>query len=52
MKVEIRSTERKACPIVTLSATNPTLTDMGLNPDVRGERPETNRLEGPDTLLR
>ena len=52
VKAEIRSTERKACPIVTLSAINPTLTGMGLNLDVRGERPETNRLAGPDTLLR
>jgi len=52
VKAGIRSTDRKACPIVTLSAINPTLTGMGLNSDVRGERPETNRLTGPYTHLR
>ena len=52
VKTGIRSTERKACPIVTLSAINPTLTGVGLNSDVRGERPDTNCLAGSDTLPR
>jgi hypothetical protein len=41
---ENRSTRRKTCPSATLSTTNPTLTDPGSNPGLRGERPATNRL--------
>ena len=40
---ENRSTRGKTCPSATLSTTNPTWTDPGLNPDLRGERPATNR---------
>jgi hypothetical protein len=41
---ENRSTRGKTCPSATLSATNPTWTDPGSNPGLRGERPATNRL--------
>jgi hypothetical protein len=41
---ENRSTRIKTCPSVTLSTTNPTWTDPGSNPGLRGERPATNRL--------
>jgi hypothetical protein len=41
---ENRSTRGKTCPSVTLSTTNPTRTDSGSNPGLRGERPATNRL--------
>jgi hypothetical protein len=34
----------KTCPSATLSAINPTWTDQGSNPGLRGERPATNRL--------
>jgi hypothetical protein len=37
-------TRRKTCPSVTLSTTNPTWTDPGSNPGLRGERPATNRI--------
>jgi hypothetical protein len=40
---ENRSTRGETCPSATLS-TNPTWTDPGSNPDLRGERPATNRL--------
>ena len=33
-----RSTRRKTCPSVTLSTTNPTWTNPGSNPSLRGER--------------
>jgi hypothetical protein len=39
-----RGTRRKTCPSATLSTTNPTCTDPGLNPGLRGERPATNRV--------
>jgi hypothetical protein len=39
-----RSTRGKTCPSATLSTTNPTWTDPELNPGIRGERPDTNRL--------
>jgi hypothetical protein len=39
---ENRSTGRKTCPSATLSTTNPTWTDLGLNPGLRGERPATS----------
>jgi hypothetical protein len=38
------STRGKTCPSAKLSTTNPTWTDPGSNPDLRGERPATNRL--------
>jgi hypothetical protein len=41
---ENRSTWGKTCPSVTLSTTNPTWTDPGSNPRLRGGRPATNRL--------
>jgi hypothetical protein len=41
---ENRSTRGKTCPSATLSTTNPTLTDPGSNPSLRGGRPATNRL--------
>jgi hypothetical protein len=39
-----RPTPGKICPSATLSTTNPTWTVPGSNPDLRGERPATNRL--------
>jgi hypothetical protein len=39
-----RRTRGKTCPNGTLSTTNPTWTDPGWNPGLRGERPATNRL--------
>jgi hypothetical protein len=39
---ENRSTRGKTCPSATLSTTNPTITDPGSNPGLRGERPATN----------
>jgi hypothetical protein len=45
---ENRRTRRKTCLSATLSTTNPTSTDLGANPDLRGERPATNDLShGP-----
>jgi hypothetical protein len=46
MKVtgENRSTRGKTCPSATLSTTNPTWTDPGSNPGLRGGRPAANRL--------
>jgi hypothetical protein len=34
----------KTCPSATLSTTNPTWTDPGSNPGLRGGRPAANRL--------
>jgi hypothetical protein len=34
----------KICSSATLSTTNPTLPDLGLNPDCSGGKPATNRL--------
>jgi hypothetical protein len=39
-----RSTRGKTCLSATLSTRNSTWTDPGSNPDLRGERPATNRL--------
>ena len=48
---ENRSTRRKICPSATLTTTNLTWTDPGLNPGLRGERLATNRLShGTATL--
>jgi hypothetical protein len=44
LRGENRSTRGKSCPSATLSTTNPTWTDPGPNPGLRGERPATNRL--------
>jgi hypothetical protein len=41
---ENRSPRRRTCPRATLSTTNPTWTDLGSNPDLRGERLAANRL--------
>jgi hypothetical protein len=41
---ENRSTRGKICPSATLSTKNPTWTDPGPRPGLRGERPATNRL--------
>jgi hypothetical protein len=41
---ENRSTRGKTCPSATLSTTNPTWTDRGSNPGLRGGRPAANRL--------
>ena len=41
---ENRSTRGKTCTSATMSTTNPTWTDPGSKPGVRGERPATNRL--------
>jgi hypothetical protein len=41
---ENRSTRGQTCSSATLSTTNPTWTNPGLNPGLRGERPETNRV--------
>jgi hypothetical protein len=40
---EKRRIRRKSYPSATLSITNPTWTDPGVNPDLHGERPATNR---------
>jgi hypothetical protein len=49
---ENRSTLGKACPSATLSTTNPTWTDPGSKPGLRGERPATNRLSHGTAGLR
>jgi hypothetical protein len=41
---ENRSTRGETCPIVTLSTTNPTRTDLGSKPGLRRERPAINPL--------
>ena len=41
---ENRTTRGKTCLSATLSTTNPKRTNPGLNSDLRGERPATNRL--------
>jgi hypothetical protein len=41
---EDRSTRGKTCPNATLSTTNPTRSDPGSKPGLRGERQTTNRL--------
>jgi hypothetical protein len=41
---ENRSARGKTYPTATLSTTNPTWTDPGSNPGLRGDRPATNRL--------
>jgi hypothetical protein len=41
----------KNYPSVTLSTTNPTWTDLGSNPRLRGERPATNHLRHDTAFL-
>jgi hypothetical protein len=41
---ENRNTREKTCPSATLSTRNPTWTDPGSNPGLRGGRSATNRL--------
>jgi hypothetical protein len=41
---ENRSTREKTCPSATVSTTNPTRTDPGSNPGLRGWKPAANRL--------
>jgi hypothetical protein len=41
---ENRRTRAKTCPSATLPTTNPTWTDPGSNPGLRGGRPAANRL--------
>jgi hypothetical protein len=48
---EDRSIRGKTCPSATLSTTNPTWTEPGSNPDLRGERPATNRLSHAQPTL-
>ena len=39
---ENRSSRGKTCPSATWSTTNPTWTDAGSNPGLRGEKPAPN----------
>jgi hypothetical protein len=48
---ENRSTREKTCPSATFSISNPTWTDPGSNPGLRGERPATNRLSHGTALM-
>jgi hypothetical protein len=48
---EKRSTRGKTCLSATLSTINPTGSNAGLNPDLRGERPATNRLSHGTALV-
>lgn len=47
-----RSTRTETPATATLSTTNPTLSGVGLNPDLRGERPPTNHLSHDTATLR
>jgi hypothetical protein len=49
---ENRSTQGKTCPSATLSTTNPTWTEPGSNPGLRGGRPATNCLSHGTALTR
>jgi hypothetical protein len=40
----MKLTRGEPCPSATLSTPNPTWTDPGSNPGLRGGRPATNRL--------
>jgi hypothetical protein len=48
---ENRSTRRETCLSATLSTINPTWTNLGSNPGLRGERPATNRLSHGKALI-
>jgi hypothetical protein len=41
---ENRKTRRKTCPSATLPTANHTRTNLGANPGLHDERPETNRM--------
>jgi hypothetical protein len=41
----------KTCPSATFSTTNPTWTDPGSKPGLRGGRPATNRLSHGTAIL-
>jgi hypothetical protein len=43
---------RKTCHSATMSTTDPTYTDLGANPDLRGESPTTNHLSNGMALTR
>jgi len=47
---ENRPTRRKICPNAALPTTNPTHAGLGLNPDLRGERPATDRFKHRNVL--
>jgi hypothetical protein len=49
---ENRSTRGKTYPSATISTSNPTWTDPGSNPGLRGERPVTKRLSHGTALHR
>jgi len=48
---ENRDIRRKACPSATLFTTNPIWIGQEQNPDLRSERPATNRLSHGTTLM-
>jgi hypothetical protein len=48
---ENRSTRGETYPSATLCTTNPTWTDPGLNPGLRGERPATNTADELDIAV-
>jgi hypothetical protein len=48
---ENRSTQEETCSSATLSTTNPTWTDPGSNPGLRGGRPAANRLSHATALV-
>jgi hypothetical protein len=47
-----KTTGRKTCSVATLSITNPTSTGRGMNPDLRGEKLATDRLNRGITKIR
>jgi hypothetical protein len=49
---ENRSTRGKTCPSATSSTINPTWTDPGSNPGLRGGRPAINRLSHGTVQIR
>lgn len=51
MTESIRSTVEQTCTSANLCATNLILTDLGLNPGLRGESPTTFRFHNVQKLL-
>jgi hypothetical protein len=51
MKGEKPNKSEETCPSATLPTTNPTWTDPGVNPGLRGERQATNRLSNVTACL-
>jgi hypothetical protein len=45
--MKLTGENRSTCPSATLSTTNPTWTDPGSNPDLRGGRPGFDPMERP-----